>query len=134
MEFALLAVSLPFLLASVSVLTTVVHTADEVVSEYRTIWEYLADVYGWLPRLNYEPSLMILLLFGGLQCGFAVVGYAGGDRAALWILAAIRVGDCLVSHWGPWLAGWAPNPGLMSTPLYAIDAAIAGAAAAGAVY
>ncbi len=134
MELALLAVALPLILAAASVLATVVHTADEIVGEQQTIVEYLADVYPLFPRLGYVAGLLSLLAFGGAQVWLAVAGYAGGCRACLWALLAVRLGDCVVSHWGPWTAGRRPNPGLMSTPLYAIDAAFAGAVLVGKVY
>ena len=134
MELALLAVALPLILAAASVSFTVVHTADEIVGEQQTIVEYLADVYPLFPRLGYVAGLAALLAFGGVQVWFAVAGYAGGCRACLWALLAVRLGDCVVSHWGPWTAGRRPNPGLMSTPLYAIDAVFAGAVLVGKVY
>ena len=134
MELALLAVALPLILAAASVLATVVHTADEIVSEQQTIWEYLADVYPMFPRLGYVAGLLALLAFGGVQVWLAVAGYAGGCRACLWALLAVRLGDCVVSHWSPWLAGRRPNPGLMSTTLYAIDVVFAGMVLAGGVY
>lgn len=131
MELALLAVSLPLILTGLSVLFTIVHTADEIAGEQQTIVEYLADVYPLFPRLGYVAGLVSLLAFGGVQVWLAVAGYAGGDRAALWALLAIRLGDCLVSHWLPWLAGRRPNPGLSTTPLYALDAALAATTLAG---
>jgi hypothetical protein len=133
-ELALLAVALPLILAGLSVMFTVVHTREEVPREDRTIWEYLADTYRWFPRLGYVAGLLSLLAFGGVQVWLAVAGYAGGCRACLWALLAVRLGDCVVSHWGPWLAGRRPNPGLMTTVLYAIDAAFAGAVLVGKVY
>ena len=134
MELALLAVALPLILAAASVLATVVHTADEIVSEQQPIWEYLADTYRWFPRLGYVAGLLSLLAFGGAQVWLAVAGYAGGCRWCLWALLAVRLGDCVVSHWWPWLAGRRPNPGLMSTTLYAIDVVFAGMVLAGGVY
>ena len=134
MELALLAVALPLILAGLSVLFTVAHTADEIVSEQQTIVEYLADVYPLFPRLGYVAGLAALLAFGGVQVWLAVAGYAGGCRWCLWALLAVRLGDCVVSHWSPWLWGRRPNPGLMSTPLYAIDVVFAGLVLAGGVY
>lgn len=131
MELALLAVALPLIFAAASVLATVVHTADEIVSEQQTIVEYLADVYPLFPRLGYVAGLLALLAFGGAQVWLAVAGYAGGCRACLWALLAVRLGDCVVSHWEPWLAGRRPNPGLSTTPLYALDAALAATTLAG---
>lgn len=134
MELALLAVALPLILTGLSVSFTVAHTADEIVGEQQTIVEYLADVYPLFPRLGYVAGLLALLAFGGAQCWLAWAGYAGGSRAALWALLAVRLGDCVVSHWGPWLAGRRPNPGLMTTVLYAIDVVFAGMVLAGGVY
>lgn len=134
MELALLAVALPLILTGLSVSFTVVHTADEIVGEQQTIVEYLADVYPLFPRLGYVAGLLSLLAFGGAQVWLAVAGYAGGCRACLWALLAVRLGDCVVSHWGPWLRGRRPNPGLMTTVLYAIDAAFAGMVLVGGVY
>jgi hypothetical protein len=133
-ELALLAVALPLILAGLSVMFTVVHTREEVPREDRTIWEYLADVYPLFPRLGYVAGLAALLAFGGVQVWLAVAGYAGGCRACLWALLAVRLGDCVVSHWGPWLRGRRPNPGLMTTVLYAIDVVFAGAVLGGGVY
>lgn len=134
MELALLAVALPLIITGLSVSFTVVHTADEIAGEQQTIVEYLADVYPLFPRLGYVAGLLALLAFGGVQVWLAVAGYAGGCRWCLWALLAVRLGDCVVSHWGPWLRGRRPNPGLMTTVLYAIDAAFAGMVLAGRVY
>lgn len=134
MTLAALAVSLPYLLAGLSCLFTAVHTADELVSEDETIWEYLADVYRWFPRLEFAAGFVLLMAFAVTQAWLAVAGYALGGHAALWALPAVRLADFAASHWLPWLAGRRPNPGLMSSPLYAIDAAFAGMVLAGGLY
>lgn len=113
---------LPAVLAAASVLATVVHTLDEVEGEGGPIWTYLARTYG--PEVPDWVGAGGLLVFSAAQAGAALVGYAAGVGPVLWALATVRTADCLVSHWGPWLAGRRPNPGLATTPLYAGEATL----------
>ncbi len=128
---ALFALTLPQLFAAGSLFASAVHTTDEVASDGAPVWEYLAGAYRLFPRLGDVAGLLALLAFAAVQCWLAWEGYAGGSRAALWTLLAIRLGDCVVSHWWPWHLGKRPNPGMSTTPLYALDAALAATTLAG---
>lgn len=106
----------PFVACALSALATLLHTWQELTDDGAPIWRYL--------RLPVSPlaGFVGLLGFAAVQGGLAAHGYIDGRRWALWLLLAIRLGDCVVSHWVPWLRGRRPNPGLTTTPLYAAEA------------
>jgi hypothetical protein len=57
------------------------------------------------------------------------LGFGGpltAEQGVFWLGALIGalVSDCLFSHWIPYLAGYRPNPGLRSTALDVLEAAV----------
>lgn len=111
----------PYIACAASAAFTVLHTGQELTDDGAPVWRYLR-----LP-VSDAVGFVGLVGFAAAQIGLAVHGYWLGDRWALWAILAARLGDCALSHWLPWLAGRRPNPGLATTPLYAIEAATAAA-------
>lgn len=110
----------PWLGMLVSIAATIIHTHEEIDGS-PPIWRYLRLVPaggGWGVL-----GLTLLIAFAGFQISLAVRGYGAGP--GLWCLpalAAIRLADCVLSHWWPWHLRLRPNPGIRTTPLYAVDA------------
>jgi hypothetical protein len=106
--------------ALVSVLFTVVHTVEESDPVTGPIWSYLGITS--VPVVG----MLLLLGFAGLQTALAGMGFGGGSAVALGLLAGIRLLDLVASHLVPaFVLGRRPNPGLLSSPLYLIDALVA---------
>lgn len=89
------------------------HTRQERTAPV-PIWRYLRF------PVSDPLGLALLWAFSGSLIVLASLGLAGGHRWALWALAVALSADCLFSHWLPWLCGRRPNPGLTTTPLYAV--------------
>jgi len=103
-----------------SALFTVVHTVEELDPTTGPIWSYLGLTD------NAAVGLLLLLGFGAFQVALAWHGFVGGSALALGLLAAVRVLDLVASHLVPaFVLGRRPNPGLLSSPLYLIDALVA---------
>lgn len=103
-----------------SALFTVVHTVEELDRDSGPIWSYLGITD------NPAAGLLLLLGFGSFQVVLAWLGFVGGSPLALGLLAAVRLLDLVASHLVPaFVLGRRPNPGLMSSPLYLIDALVA---------
>jgi hypothetical protein len=111
---------LPWLAACFSVVSTTVHTRDEVTGENGPIWDYLLP--DW--RVPYWAGLAGLL---SLAVGLSAAGWfawAGGSGWWASVLFGARVGDGVFSHWLPWFSGRRPNPGMATTPLYAVESVV----------
>lgn len=108
----------PLIACGLSILATLLHSWQEVWDDGAPIWEYLGLTRSW------PLGFFGLVAFGSVQIGLAVAGYAWGDHSALWWLAGIRTADVLWSHWRPWLLDRHPNPGIETSWLYAIEAAL----------
>jgi|SRR6516225_9738898 hypothetical protein len=109
---------------SISILVTLVHTIDEVVSNGGPIWDYLIDL---LPGAVQPPEMVVFvgyLLFQSLNCGLAV---AGGLRHewAWFALAGIRIFDIGFTHtFLPKIRS--PNPGHTTRLLLLFDVVFCG--------
>ena len=86
---------------------------------------YVPNCLGFL---FFTVALLLILWIIGLG---AIVGLGFGGRltaqqGVFWLGALIGalVSDCLFSHWIPYLAGYRPNPGVRSTALYVVEAAV----------
>lgn len=108
----------PIIAAALSIASTLIHTYAELADAGAPIWQYLR-----LP-VSDLAGLIGLIGFAAVQIGLAVHSYGCGVLWAIYVLAAIRIGDCMMSHWLPWLVGRRPNPGLATTPLYAVEAVL----------
>lgn len=108
----------PFIAFGLSVLATALHSWQELWDEGAPIWEYLGLTRSW------PLGFFGLVAFGSVQIGLAIGGYLYGAEQLLWWLAGIRAADVLWSHWRPWLFGRRPNPGIETSWLYAVEAAL----------
>jgi hypothetical protein len=113
-------------------LFSAVHAYEEWRGEEVPLWRVFGAVVGlrlpdWLGFLLFTLGLTLLLWCVGLV---AISGWSPfiGDMSlplvvsALGFIIGARISDTLVSHWGLCAAGYRPNPGLKSTPLYVFEA------------
>ena len=92
------------------------------------LWRYFGAIAG----VKIPDSFGQAVFFGGLTISLWIVGLLGITGTVLWqtplafgCLGAIigcRISDSLFSHILPNSAGYRPNPGLQSVPLYIIEA------------
>jgi len=89
-----------------------VHAYEEWRGEEAPLWRVFGAVVGlWLP--NWLGFLLFTLALTLLPIAVGALGAVIGAR----------ISDTLVSHWGLYVLGYRPNPGLKSTPLYVLEAA-----------
>ncbi len=98
-----------------SALAVVMHTVQEVSGDGGPIWKYLGLT------TNRIIGVILLVGFGFVQAVAAHEAYIGRGVVAAVALAAFKLGDCVVSHWIPAIRGRLPNPGMSTTPLYAVE-------------
>lgn len=102
---------------------TILHLVEELCGRGGPLW----DNFGMIVGVRLPDWLGFALFSVALAVGLgvlAMVGYGGGNAACLSVLLGARLGDVLVSHWGLWLVGLSrPNPGIWTTPLYALEGA-----------
>jgi hypothetical protein len=110
------------------------HSYQEWRAEGVPLWRVFGAVVGlWLPNwlgfMLFTLGLTLILWSAGLM---AITGWFPfiGDLSvavavgALGFIIGARISDTLVSHWTLYAIGYRPNPGLKSTPLYVLEAAI----------
>jgi hypothetical protein len=110
------------------------HAYEEWRGEGVPLWRVFGAVVGlWLPNwlgfILFTLGLTLILWSAGLV---AIVGWFpfAGDVSlpvavgALGFVIGARISDTLISHWGLYGLGYRPNPGLKSTPLYVLEAAV----------
>ena len=68
--------------------------------------------------------ILPLMLFALGLVGILGLFSASCIAFALGALIGARLSDTVVSHVGLYLAGYRPNPGLSSTPLYVLEAVV----------
>jgi hypothetical protein len=111
-----------------------VHAYEEWRGEGVPLWRVFGAIVGlWLPNslgfLLFTLGLTLILWSAGL---LAIAGWLPfvGDvplhtaAGALGFIIGGRISDTLVSHWALYAAGYRPNPGLKSTPLYVLEATV----------
>ncbi len=110
------------------------HSYQEWRGEKAPLWRVFGAVVGlWLP--NWLGFLLFTLMLTLLLWSVSLAGIAGWlpivghltQPIAIGALGAVigaRISDTLVSHWGLYALGYRPNPGLKSTPLYILEAAV----------
>lgn len=103
---------------ALSLFASIIHSYEEVAEE--PIWDYLGRFYH-LPRVPYLVGLSGLVLFVLLQIALAYFGYTQNCTSCLIALGVIRLGDTVISHVVPYLCGARPNPGIVTTVLYALE-------------
>ncbi len=111
-----------------------VRSYEEWRGESAPLWRVFGAIVGlWLPNwlgfMLFTLGLTFILWSAGL---LAIAGWYPfiGDISvpvavgALGFIIGARISDTLVSHWALYAAGYRPNPGLRSTPLYVLEAVI----------
>jgi hypothetical protein len=119
-----------------------IHVFEEWRGSDFPLWRAFGAIEGvYLPNWLGFPFFTVLLLLilwitglGGIV-GWGVVGWIGfqpnlgGEtvqQGVFWLgfLIGSLVSDCIFFHWIPYLARYRPNPGVRSTALYALEAAL----------
>ena len=109
----------------VSSLFTLIHITEELLGDGGPLWENFGRIVGvQLPdRLGFglfTVGLPIALI------AVAWVGYLVHVDIMLSLLIGLRLGDSVISHWGLRVTNLSnPNPGIYSTALYVLEAAVA---------
>jgi hypothetical protein len=121
-----------FLILGLDWVFTGVHTYQEWRGEEAPLWRVFGAIVGlrlpnWLGFLSFTVTLTLVLWgvgLAGIAGWLPFVGHLSLPAAvgALGVLIGARISDTLVSHWGLYLLGYRPNPGLKSTPLYVLEA------------
>jgi hypothetical protein len=123
----------PLVLLALSWAFSAVHVFEEWKGSDFPLWRAFGAIEGvYVPNslgfLFFTVALLLVLWIIGLG---AIVGLGFGgpltaEQGVFWLGALIGalVSDCLFSHWIPYLAGYRPNPGLRSTALYVLEAAV----------
>jgi hypothetical protein len=111
---------------------TAIHSYQEWKGAGAPLWRNFGAIVGlkvpnWLGLLLFTDFLTLALWAVGLvgiTAWFPLIGLVSPGTAvgALGVLIGARLSDTLVSHLLPYRAGYRPNPGLSSTPLYVIEA------------
>ena len=121
-----------FLILALDWAFTALHSYQEWRGEYVPLWRVFGAVVGvrvpnLLGFLLFTVGLTLLLWgigLAGIAGWFPLHGAVKPETAviALGALIGARIADTLISHWGLYLLGYRPNPGLKSTPLYVLEA------------
>jgi hypothetical protein len=113
---------------------TGIHVWQEWKGERWPLWRVFGAVVGLrIPDTLGFLAFTVTLALG--QWALGLMAYAGWlpivgmvcTPLAIGSLGAVlgaRIADSCVSHWGLWLLGYRPNPGLSSTVLYAVEAVV----------
>jgi len=106
---------------------TLLHSLQELKGR---LWRYFGAIAG----VKIPDGVGKVVFFGGLTIALWVVGLVGITGTVRWqtplafgCLGAIigcRISDALFSHILPNSAGYRPNPGLRSVPLYFVEALV----------
>lgn len=114
----------PLCLFSLSVLGTVLHLTDEVLSDGGPIWDNFGAIVG--VRLPWTVGFTLFTVaLGVVLAGIAAGGYLLEWDWCLSLLLGLRIGDVCISHLGYYALGWSdPNPGFNTIALYAVEAAV----------
>lgn len=106
-----------------SVVATLLHTAEEVFGEGGPFWDYAAELIGL--RLSWFAGAGLFASLAAILVALAAGGYLLSSTWCLSVLLGARLGDALASHVGlAWLYR-RPNPGAATAPLYLIEVGLA---------
>src|ERR1700760_4252232 len=122
-----MAMSVLALIAIVDFAFTLVHSWLELKSDGAPLWRNFGAIVGveipdLLGFLGFTVGLTLALLALGFVGILAPLSPAC-TAFALGALIGARLSDTIVSHVALYLMGYRPNPGLISTPLYVLEAA-----------
>jgi len=122
-----------WLLLALNLAFSAIHVFEEWKGSEYPLWRAFGAVEGvylpnWLGFASFTVGLLLILWLIGVAgiIGLGVVGPLTPEHGVLWLGALIGalLSDSLFSHWIPWLAGYRPNPGVRSTALYVLEAAV----------
>jgi hypothetical protein len=125
--------AMPLLLLALSWAFSAVHVLEEWKGSDFPLWRAFGAIEGvYVPNsLGFLFFTVLLLLILWIVGVGAIVGLGvGGPLTAqqgvffLGALIGALVSDCIFSHWIPYLSGYRPNPGVRSTALYVLEAAL----------
>jgi hypothetical protein len=123
----------PLLLLALSWAFSAVHVLEEWKGSNFPLWRVFGAIEGvYVPNslgfLFFTVALLLILWIIGLGAvvGMGVWGPLSAQQGVFLLGALIGalVSDCIFSHWIPYLAGYRPNPGVRSTALYVLEAAV----------
>lgn len=124
---------MPLLLLVLSWGFSAVHVFEEWKGAGFPLWRAFGAIEGvYVPNglgfLFFTVALLLILWIIGVGAivGLGVAGPLTAQQGVFWLGALIGalVSDCIFSHWIPYLAGYRPNPGVRSTALYVLEAAV----------
>jgi hypothetical protein len=117
-------------LASLQIIDLALTLLHSLQERKGRLWRYFGAIAG----VKIPDRFGQIVFFGGLTLSLWVIGLLGITGAVLWkaplafgCLGAIigcRISDSLFSHILPNNAGYRPNPGLPSVPLYFVEALV----------
>ena len=125
--------AMPLLFLALSWAFSAVHVLEEWKGSDVPLWRVLGAIEGvYVPNgIGFLSFTVVLLAILWMIGAGAIVGLGvGGPLTAeqgVFLLGALigaLVSDCIFSHWIPYLAGYRPNPGVRSTALYVLEAAV----------
>jgi hypothetical protein len=123
----------PLLLLALSWAFSAVHVFEEWKGSAFPLWRAFGAIEGiYVPNWLGFPFFTVALLFllwaigVGAIVGLGIAGPLTAEQGVFLLGALIGAlgSDCLFSHWTPYLAGYRPNPGVRSTALYVLEAAL----------
>lgn len=110
----------PWVLVFISVLGTIIHTADEIWGGDEPFWEYAEGITQIF--VSWHTGFLAFCGLATVLIGLAIGGYIYGSVALLSILVGARLGDAIVSHGVLAVFYKRNNPGLWSSLYYVGEA------------
>jgi hypothetical protein len=123
--------SLLFLLLALNWAFSAIHVFEEWKGSQFPLWRAFGAIVGvyvpnWLGFPFFTVALLLILWIigvGGIVGAFGLLTAQQGVFCVGALVGAL-LSDSLFSHWIPFLAGYRPNPGVRSTALYVLEAAL----------
>jgi Protein of unknown function with HXXEE motif len=119
------------LLLVLSLAFSAIHVFEEWKGSEFPLWRVFGAIEGvYVPNglgfAIFTVGLLLILWIIGVAGIVGVFGLLTAQQGLLWLGALIGalLSDSLFSHWIPYRAGYRPNPGLRSTALYVLEAAL----------
>jgi hypothetical protein len=120
-----------FLLLALSWAFSAIHVLEEWKGSQFPLWRAFGAIVGvyvpnWLGFPFFTVALFVILWLigvGGIVGAFGLLTVQQGVFCVGALVGAL-LSDSLFSHWIPFLAGYRPNPGVRSTALYVLEAAL----------